>query len=78
MYCWYGIAITQFLQSILQLAVNLAPPHGDWVANTSSNNYPFYKKCGLVLLNTSKNGTYGYMQACKGCNTHGSKQQVFN
>lgn len=43
-------------------------PHGDWFAHTSANNYRFYEKCGLQLMDTSKNGTcfyYGYIQARK-------------
>ncbi|RTR33085.1 N-acetyltransferase [Robertmurraya yapensis] len=41
-------------------------PHGDWFAHTSSNNFPFYLKCGFEVDNITQHGTcsyYGYIQA---------------
>ncbi|KAA0549937.1 GNAT family N-acetyltransferase [Bacillus sp. BGMRC 2118] len=41
-------------------------PHGDWFANTSSNNFAFYKRCGFEVKDLSENGTcvlYGFRKA---------------
>lgn len=35
-------------------------PHGDWFANTSANNFDFYKKCGFEVKDLSHNGACAY------------------
>ena len=43
-------------------------PHGDWFANTSANNFDFYKKCGFEVKDLSQNGAcayYGFAEARK-------------
>ncbi|MBU9719836.1 MULTISPECIES: GNAT family N-acetyltransferase [Bacillaceae] len=54
-------------QKLVALCVQKLP-HGDWFAHTSSNNFPFYEKCGFEVKDISQNGTcayYGYIQARK-------------
>lgn len=43
-------------------------PHGDWFANTSANNFDFYKRCGFEVRDLAHNGVcayYGFIEARK-------------
>lgn len=43
-------------------------PHGDWFANTSTNNFKFYEACGFEVKDLSTHGAcvyYGFIQARK-------------
>ncbi|MBM6619590.1 GNAT family N-acetyltransferase [Bacillus suaedaesalsae] len=52
-------------KKLIELCVSKLP-HGDWFANTSSNNFSFYEKCGFEVKDLSENGTcvlYGFRKA---------------